>query len=727
MRYQLGKYFKNSMMRKKPGRYFVKQKDQSDCGIACLLSIIRYYGGNATLEQLREHSGTDRVGTTLLGLMEAAKANGFDAKGYEADARCLMEHNQPSILHVQIDKLEHYMVFFAYQNNSFTIGNPAEGIREYSSDELDSIWISKRCLVLKPNGSFETAKQQEKRKVNWFYQLVKEDINVLISSAIIGLILAGLGMATAIFSQKLIDTIIPSNSISKLITATLMLFLLLIIRSILQYVRGRMVIGQSMNFNNRIVNYFYNSLLYLPKRFFDGREVGDMIARLNDTSRIQNTITQLIGTLLIDLLTLIVTLIVIFHYSWQVGVVAVLFAPLYFIIIWAHNSRIVTRQQEVMKGYAQTESFYIDTIKGIGDVKGSCSESHFKSVGSTIYSAYQFKVFSLGSLGVSLSLLYGAIGVLFITSVLAIGGILVIQNTLTTGALMALFALVSALIPSVQNLAMLPIPFNSARIAFDRMFEFTGVSPEPYSKGKIECIKELSLERVHFRFQGRSALLKGINLNVKKGELVALTGESGCGKSTIAQILEKFYPVESGKILVNGSMPLTDINTNYWRSMVGYVPQTPHIFNGTILENILINSNVQPQVLMQKINDWNLSGFMQQFPMGLHTLVGEKGVNLSGGQIQVVSMLRAFIKQPELIILDEATSAMDRKTESLVLSLLKQIKSEIATILISHKIQAFKSLADRIYILEDGVINSSGTHQVLMESENFYSQYWKEY
>lgn len=336
-------------MSKNLSKLIVKQNDQSDCGVACLLSIIKYYRGNATLEQLREFSGTDKVGTTLLGLMEAARETGFDAKGYEADTQSLAEHSQPTILHVQKEKLEHYVVFLSHSNGIFTIGDPAEGIKEYSAIELNDIWKSKRCLVLKPNSSFQTTQQQDKRKLNWFLKLIKEDINVLASSAILGLVLAGLGMATAIFSQKLIDAIIPSESISKLITATILLFFLLTIRALLQYVRGRLVIGQSMTFNNRIVSYFFGSLLYLPKRFFDGREIGDMTARLSDTARIQATITQLLGTVLIDLLTLLVTLTAIFYYSWHIGVITIFFAPLHFVIIWAYNKQIIEGQREVRK------------------------------------------------------------------------------------------------------------------------------------------------------------------------------------------------------------------------------------------------------------------------------------------------------------------------------------------------------------------------------------------
>lgn len=711
-------------MNRKLSKILVQQLDLSDCGVACLLSIIKYYGSDATIQQLHDLSGTDRVGTTLLGLMEAAKTLGFDAKGFEADSQSLAELNQPSILHVQKEKLEHYVVFFGFTHGIFTIGDPIEGIKEFTELELNDIWKTKRCLVLKPNNAFQTIKQQGKHKLDWFYKLVKEDINALVSITIIGLILSGLGIATAIFSQKLIDTILPSDNISMLITATIILFFMLFIRSVVLYIRGFMIIGQSMNFNGRIIDHFYASLLSLPKRFFDAREIGDMTTRLNDTTRIQNTITQIIGNQIIDIFTILVTIAVIFIYSWQIGLITLIFAPLYFIIVLAHKRRIIESQRDIMKNYAQTESFYIDTIKGIEEIKSTNSEAYFSSLGRIIYHTYQHKVFSLGSIGITLNLIYGTVGILFTSIILAVGGVFVIKNTLTIGTLMALFTLVSSFIPSVQNLAMLPIPLSAARIAFDRMFEFTAISPEALKGESITRIDELSISNVYFRFQGRSALLKGINMEVKKNEVVAIVGESGSGKSTIAQIIEKFYPIESGGVIINENIPLQTIDTECWRKLVGYVPQNPHIFNGTILENILLNSELSPNELFKQTREWGLFSFFEQFPMGFNTLVGEKGLNLSGGQIQVISILRTLIKEPQLLILDEATSAMDKNIEKKIILILREIKPQIATILITHSVQSLRDLVDKTYILEDGKIKYCGTHYDLMAFDNLYSQYF---
>lgn len=716
-------------MKIKIEKSFVMQQDQADCGVACLLSIIRYYHGNETLEKLREISGTTKKGTTLLGLYQGANQIGFNAKGCQSDIDSLIEHNQPAILHIlKNGQLEHYIVFYSYFDNKFLIGDPSEGIKQYTQSQLEEIWVTHRCLVLEPNKFFQTIRKINRDKLKWLFLLLKEDVNILISSVILGLSLSALGMATAIFSQKLIDTLIPTKDANKLLVAIIFLFFLLIIRSILQYLRGKLIIRQNMNFNNRIVSYFYDSLLFLPKRFFDSREVGDIVARLNDTSRIQRTIALVVGSLFIDLLTVVVAYIVILYYSLDIALVTILFMPFFFIIIFSQNKRILEQQKHVMVGYAWTESNFIDTIKGVTEVKVSNQQQSFGKKGSSIYAEYQHQIFYLGSIQLSLNLVYSIVGILFTCSMLAIGGHLVIEGNLKLGAFIATFSLVSTLIPSVINLAMMPIPLSEARIAFDRMYEFSSVEPEINIAGtNISEIASLNLINISFRFPGRKPLFKNISFCVNVGEVIAIVGESGCGKSTIAQIIERFYLPEEGSILINGNIPLDNINPNYWRNFVGYVPQFPHIFNGTVSENILFETET---ISYQKLVDFlGLSGLDKYFndlPQGLQTLVGEKGINLSGGQIQLLSLVRVLIKAPKILILDEITSAMDRETEHFVLGLFRSLRLNVAIVFITHRLHILKTFADRIYVIENNTIINYGNHQDLMKSKNFYSRFWSE-
>lgn len=714
-------------MDKRINKSFILQHDQADCGVACLLSIIRYYKGNATNEGIRELSGTTKQGTTLLGLYQAANQLGFDAKGCQFDIDALKEHKQPAILHVIINgQLEHYVDFFGYAQTKFIIGDPATGIQVYSQSQLAEIWKTGICLVLKPNDSFQTVKQIRRDKLKWFSKLLKEDVNLLISSVILGLLLATLSMATSIFSQKLIDTYLPSKDTINLLVAVLFLLFLLIMRSVFQYLRGKLMIRQNMCFSNRIVDYFYNSLLILPKQFFDSREVGDMVARLNDTSRIQRTISLIIGSLFIDLLTVLVSYIVILYYSWEIALVTSLFIPLYFVIIFSQNKKILEQQKRVMVGFARTESNYIDTIKGVVEVKSSNNHHTFGKKGSCIYSEYQQQVFNLGNTQLSLSVLYGVIGILFICSLLAIGGYFVIDGSMKLGALIATFSLASTLIPSITNLAIMPIPISEARIAFERMFEFSSVKTENSTTGiNISEIESLNLINISFRFPGQKLLLKNISLYVNVGEIIALIGESGCGKSTIAQIIERFYFPEKGEIFINNEIPIQNLNLYQWRNFVGYVAQFPHIFNGTVAENILFETDsLNYKKLTEFLDNSGLNKYINALPQGLFTNVGEKGINLSGGQIQLISLARALIKYPKIMVLDEITSSMDRETENYVLGILREIKRNTAIIFISHRLHVLKTLADRIYVIENSTIKTKGSHTELLESNNFYSQFW---
>ncbi|WP_232780464.1 cysteine peptidase family C39 domain-containing protein [Capnocytophaga cynodegmi] len=182
---------------------FVLQHDQSDCGVACLLSLIRYYGGNNSLEKLREISGTTRQGTTLLGLYQAANQLGFLAEGNEADTQALIDHGEPVILHVVIEeRLQHYVICYGYQNGKFLIGDPAKGINELSPNELDKIWISKTCLVLSPTETFQKEEITKKSQRNWFYGLIKEDVKLLVISSLLGVVIAVFGFGNGCFFAK---------------------------------------------------------------------------------------------------------------------------------------------------------------------------------------------------------------------------------------------------------------------------------------------------------------------------------------------------------------------------------------------------------------------------------------------------------------------------------------------------------------------------------------------
>ena len=718
-------------------KYFKKfhneQHDQSDCGVVCLTSILSYYNSYQPLEELREQSGTNKTGATLLGLIQCARKIGFESDGYEADIQSLKDIKDIAILHVIKDELlQHYVVCFGYshQKKEFIISDPARKSIEYISEvDLDNIWKSKALILLKPTNKLNT-NYKKPSKYKWVLSYLKEDANIISMAFILGIIVAILGLSSAIFSQKFIDTLLPSNSITTVILGGTLLLFLMLLSGFFGYIKQLFLIRQGKDFGIRIINYFYTKLLNLPKLFFDTRKIGDLTARMNDTNRIQSTITSFISNIIIHLLTVFVSSIAIFSYNWKLGVLSLFWLPILVIIVWYYHPKIIIAQREVMQSYAQNESNYIDTIKGINAIKSSNTQNTYTSLTLGIFTNYKNKVYDLGKIGIQYQFVLQTFGAFFIVGLILFGSYLVFNNQFTGGGVIALIQLSSMLMGSAIGIATLNIELQEANIALNRMFEYTTVKEENYKTSKevvINEIESIELNNIAFNYIGRNTILRDITLKVNKTECIAITGEIGTGKSTLLYLLQKFYNPSKGQIIINGKTDFTTINTTDWRNNVGVVPQDTHIFNGSVIQNIVLDVNdTSIKIFTDFCSKYGFSKFMKQLPQGHFTMVGEEGVNLSGGQKQLISLMRALYKQPQVLLLDELTSAMDRKSEKFILDLLNKLKTKLIIIFISHRIYSLPKIADRIYVLKNGMISDFGNHETLMGTKNFYSEFWHE-
>jgi ABC-type bacteriocin/lantibiotic exporter with double-glycine peptidase domain len=731
---------------------FVRQHDTTDCGVACLRSLLRYYGGEVSPERLREISGTNRQGTTLLGMQQAAFALGFAAEGCEADdLAALVDHGQPCVLHVLIPgNLQHYVVWYGLTYidpgsvekrhaagspvRLHLVGDPGRGMVTLTDAELDAMWQSKKCLTLAPTDQLESHTTQKNRQLQWLLALVREDRELLATAAVLGLFIAALSMAMAVFSQRLIDDILPGKDHVKLFGGIALVAFLLAVRVGFETLRGYLLLRQSKEFNNRIIGQFYDGLLRLPKAFFDTRKTGDLVARMNDTARIQRVLAQLSGQVLIDLMVVVVSLAFIWAYSWRVAAGLGAALPCYFLFIYRFRHGIRRGQQGVMASYARNESNYISTLQGIRAIKAFNRQADFGTLNRTTYGHFQDNIIMLGMVQLRLGAGASLASVGLLMAVLGFASYQVLYGTLKTGELMALLGMASTLLPAVANLALITVPFTEAKVAFERMFEFMGRPPEATDSGPAlnEDVPAVEFEQidvrgVSFRFPGRAALLSDVSLTLRRGEILGMVGESGSGKSTLVQLLERFYVPESGQITVDRRYALADLPLTEWRQQAVAVPQEIHLFNGTLLDNILLGAVVKDESAFQSfLEKPAFRQFWERLPQGLHTLVGEEGINLSGGQRQWVGLMRALHRQPRVLLLDEATSAMDAHSEQLVFELLRELRPQMAVLFVTHRLHVLPRLCDRICLLESGHPTLVGTHEALLAGNNLYSRFWQD-
>eukprot|EP01098_Paradermamoeba_levis_P013817 TRINITY_DN6397_c0_g1_i1.p1 TRINITY_DN6397_c0_g1~~TRINITY_DN6397_c0_g1_i1.p1 ORF type:complete len:378 (+),score=-30.01 TRINITY_DN6397_c0_g1_i1:403-1536(+) len=367
-----------------------------------------------------------------------------------------------------------------------------------------------------------------------------------------------------------------------------------------------------------------------------------------------------------------------------------------------------------MASYARTEGQFIDSISGIGAIKATRKEAFFARITHVVYQAFQQKLYDLGLLGNRYNLLSELIAVGLLVSIIGLTAFMVLQKQLKIGEMMAVVSLGSTLIGSVSKLSTTNIQLQEARVAFDRMREFTELPKEPTTDVvNIAQLHSLTVNQLTFRFPGRPPLLRDVSFSVQRGEVIGIVGETGSGKGMLLQILQKFYePEGNDQICVQVEEPNNPVVTSNWlaisadswRSCVASVPQPVKIFNGTLLDNICLGNTMEEgEAVVQFCQEFGFHDYFMNLPQNYLTLVGEEGVNLSGGQQQLVGLARAIYRKPQLLLLDEATSALDRQTEQFVLNLCNRIKGQMAIIMVTHRSQSVQ-LADRVYTMEKGML-----------------------
>lgn len=665
---------------------FVKQNNQSWCGLACLSILCRYYGGDIPQEKLVKISGTNVSGTTLLGLYQAANTIGLEAEGLEGNVEELSRLDNPAILHFTLeDGLLHYVVYFGKSGDKFILADPAKGISYIDYGTLDKLWKSKTLLLVKKGESFKEVKDISKAKYEWLKKLLKPDFQILSVVLILSMVVSVLGITLALFSQKLVDDILPSKDFNRLILGTAILTALLLAKNFISYLRTILSARQIKEFSNRIVGQFYSIILYLPKVFFDSLKTGEVTARLNDASRIQRTISYIFGTFIIDVLTIIVVAVFLFIYWWPTGLITIIGSLLFAYVFLKNAKKIIEGQKGVMVNYAQSESYFFDSVQGIDVIKSYGRENVFSSSGKGIYSVFQNSIFDLTILNNKIGLWAQNIAVILIISVISIGSYGVISEKITLGELMAIMAFSSTLLGSMSSLMSAYFTYQEAKVAYNRLYEFVSIEGEEVAATtELFSVDSLEIKNASFRYIGRPLVLKNINFLAKKGKTLAIVGDIGCGKSTLLSLILRLYWLETGDILANNKS-ISQFSLNQWRAQVGLMPQNIKLFNATLIENICLEATEENfKKAIELCEKLGVSEYFNSLPLSYLTRVGEDGINLSGGQRQLVGLCRALFKNPSVLLLDEPTNNMDRKSTSLLWKVIENEKKNRICIIVTH-------------------------------------------
>ena len=481
--------------------------------------------------------------------------------------------------------------------------------------------------------------------------------------------------------------------------------------------------GVIMNLKKSI----YNKIIILPLKYFSKNKKGDLISRMtSDVSEVQNSFLSIIEIFIRDPLTIFFTLGAMFIISFKLTIFVILFIPLSGFIISFIGKSLKRKSLLVQKEQAELTSITEETINGIKIIKSFLAESFFKSKfdhTNIRFLNFSNKLINRQNIAAPLS---EFLGILVIGVLLWYGGKLVlIEMELKPAAFITYMGLAYGVLTPAKSISKAFYSLKKGNAAAERVFEIIDMTSEYYNdlnKNKLKSFNEcIEFKNVSFKYD-KSSVLKNISLKINKGEMIAIVGTSGSGKSTLVNLIPRFYDQISGKITIDG-IDISNLSRLNIRSLIGIVSQESILFNSSIKENIVLGNSDSGSndKLLNSLSIANANEFINEFQENINYNVGDNGSNLSGGQKQRIAIARAVYSSSPILILDEATSSLDSKSEKLVQNAIDKLMVNKTSIVIAHRLSTIQN-ADKIIVLDKGEIIEEGSHNELIKNNSIYKK-----
>lgn len=707
----------------------IKQHDITDCGAACIASIASHYKLVLPVSRIRQLASTDKKGTNVLGLLEALEKIGFEAKGVRGELSSLFQIPKPAIAHIIVkEALHHYVVIYDTSKNFIEIMDPSDGqIHRYKHEEFKKIWTGV-LIILLPGGSFQTGNQKVS-VMSRFWELIGPHKSMMTQALVGAMAYTIIGLTTSIYVQKIVDYVLVDENRNLLNMMSVVMIILLLLQVFIGTTKSFFTLRTGQLIDAQLILGYYKHLLKLPQQFFDTMRVGEIISRINDAVKIRTFINDASVNLAVNIFVVIFSFALMFTYYWKLATVILLIIPFYTIIYFITNKLNKKVERKLMENAADLESQLVESLNSVNTIKSFGLESYTNLKTEMRFVALLKSVYKSGTngiLGVNSSEFFSR---LFTILLLWIGAGFVLDNEITPGELLSFYALIGYFTGPGSSLIGMNKTIQNAVIAADRLFEIMDLEREKDEnkiKLTVEIMGDIIFKNVQFRYGSRAAVFKDLNLRIPKGKVSAIVGESGSGKSTLISILQNLYPIQSGSVLI-GEYNLNYIENESLRKLVSAVAQKIDLFAGSVIENIAVG-DYEPDMkrIIGICSGLGILEFIEKLPNGFNTYLGENGTTLSGGQKQRLAIARALYREPEVLILDEATSSLDSASEQYVQRMIEILKAKAKTvIIIAHRLSTiFK--ADKIIVLYNGSVVEEGRHENLMSSKKHYYQLWKQ-
>lgn len=698
---------------------YIKQRSVSDCGVACLGMIAWHHGKKVPYTEIYEAVGADKSGSSIFGICEAAEKYQLEAVAMQGSAAEFIESVRdgsiklPAMVRIVNQRqMAHFVVVVSVGKHKIKVYDPDMNIGKasFTHSFFENIFLGE-VIEFRKKEDFVKEHRCKNPLLSFFKYTARHKIAIF-TTLVLSFVVSGIGILSSFLLKYLVDGGIQgvdghnhahgSNEHGMLEVFAVMItgmFILYVVRFAVQLIRGKLTSGLAGKINSRMITDVYQKMVDLPIRFFGNKETGELMSRFSDAAKINEAISSVILSVVLDLVMFVGSGIMIYQLSPALFPYAVITVLVYAVISICYIKPIEYANRIAIGEDAAINSYIKETADGISTLKSCNAVETAKGKFAMMFDKFQRSAVRASMKNLrkdGLIELFGSVGMLLL---LWVGAVSIANGDLTAGTMITVYSMLGYFLTPVQNIIEMQSSIQEAYIAAERLEDIYDSGTEEKSEnagGRVEN-GSIEFEKVNFAYPNSELILKDLSFNIENGSSIALVGASGCGKSTAAKLMTRLCNPESGSVRI-GNHDVNDIPLNELRQNVVYVPQETFLFSDTIRNNLLlgVNDTVTDEEINEVLELCDC-GFLKEKHMTLDSVVEENGTNFSGGQIKRLAFARALIRKPKVLILDETTANLDAES---VRKITRQINSlPITKIWITHNPENIEKL-DRVMSLE---------------------------